>query len=1037
MTTLEFLKLLFGTLEASPLWLVFWARSGTRSFPINDLLGAATYAMEQGQREDVYFAPGLQGVEPVGRARGEARTVGALPGFWLDLDIAGGAHAKEVDQLPTSEQAKLLLEKAPWQPTITVQTGGGLHAYWLLREPWVLDTPELNLAAQLASRNVHRYFIDSGRQMNVHIDNTSALNQVLRLPGTHNHKYNPANQVAVQHVDEARRYTVEEIKAGLPAQAVSTDHSATVSYLPGDLRMEEDFPPANLELIETHCAFMAHCKADATTLSEPEWFAQATIIARCQDGEKLFHERSAPHPGYNPKEAQAKLDQARKYSPRNCVSIYRDLGFAGCDSCPYRGHVKSPIRLGDESPLAQARIVIAKALVDTANDPGAMFTGAALAALVVVADKDMALMMRVREALKKLGIPLKKLEEAMKKQLRETKASGQVYRIEDNHFVMEKITLAGAVDVNLGNFHCVITEEVTRDDGAEKSKRFMLEGFHESGQPLPATEVYVQQFACLNWVLEQYGSRAVIYAGCKDHFRVAIQTCSEDVIQRTLYTHTGWRKLGNEYAYLHGGGALGHDGAVEGIEVDLGEAGLKDYFLEIPTSRSQAKSAIATSLKLLDLAPKVISAPLLAGTFLAPLGQAIKIDFSLFLVGLTGTRKSELASLAQSFWGAEFRGKNLPANWSSTSNSLEKICFLAKDALTVVDDFNPVGSQYDINAYHKKADQLLRGQGNQAGRQRMNADGTLRPTFYPRGLILGTGEDIPRGQSLRARMLVLEVQPPDVDLDVLTELQVARDDGVLAQAMAAFVQWLAPQMDTLADTLPDRKQVLRQEALEAGKAHSRTPDIIASLMIGVEMFLRFATDHGAITKDQAGTLWTVCQDAIREAAIRQANIQEEECPVQRFLELLGSAMSGGSAHLEGIKGGMPQVTPEAYGWRETTTIVNNNQVKDHRPFGKRVGWVDDAGVYLDMEVAFGVAQSLANSQGNTIAIGPKTLQKRMANKGIIVSSESGVNTKRITLAGTRVRVLHVPREALHPGITAKPELPVHFGQPQAGGNCLV
>jgi hypothetical protein len=90
-----------------------------------------------------------------------------------------------------------------------------------------------------------------------------------------------------------------------------------------------------------------------------------------------------------------------------------------------------------------------------------------------------------------------------------------------------------------------------------------------------------------------------------------------------------------------------------------------------------------------------------------------------------------------------------------------------------------------------------------------------------------------------------------------------------------------------------------------------------------------------------------------------------------------------------------------------------------------------------MEVAFGVAQSLASSQGNTIAIGPKTLQKRMANKGVIVSSESGVNTKRITLAGTRVRVLHISREALHPDITKPEELPAHFGKPNPGGNCLV
>ncbi|MGE4557444.1 MAG: hypothetical protein AB7D07_11525 [Desulfovibrionaceae bacterium] len=203
MTTLEFLKLLFGTLGAS-LWLVLWGRSGTRSFPISDLSSAAGYAIEQGQSQDIYFAPGLQAVEPLGRARGEARTVGVIPGLWLDLDVAGGAHAKEAAQLPTMEQAKLLLENAPWQPTITIHTGGGLHAYWLFQEPWVLDTSELNQAAQHLSRSFQYYFIDAGHAMGFHVDCTAPINQVLRLPGTRNHKYNPAFQVTIQQADETR-----------------------------------------------------------------------------------------------------------------------------------------------------------------------------------------------------------------------------------------------------------------------------------------------------------------------------------------------------------------------------------------------------------------------------------------------------------------------------------------------------------------------------------------------------------------------------------------------------------------------------------------------------------------------------------------------------------------------------------------------------------------------------------------------------------------------------------------------------------------
>jgi hypothetical protein len=39
----------------------------------------------------------------------------------------------------------------------------------------------------------------------------------------------------------------------------------------------------------------------------------------------------------------------------------------------------------------------------------------------------------------------------------------------------------------------------------------------------------------------------------------------------------------------------------------------------------------------------------------------------------------------------------------------------------------------------------------------MHADSSLRSVYYPRGLILVTGEDVPKGHSLRARLVVLEL----------------------------------------------------------------------------------------------------------------------------------------------------------------------------------------------------------------------------------------------------------------------------------------
>ena len=62
---------------------------------------------------------------------------------------------------------------------------------------------------------------------------------------------------------------------------------------------------------------------------------------------------------------------------------------------------------------------------------------------------------------------------------------------------------------------------------------------------------------------------------------------------------------------------------------------------------------------------------------------------------------------------------------------------------------------------------------------------------------------------------------------MLTELQGKAADGTLAKTMAAYVRWLAPQMEKLKATLPARKTALREEISGQLAVHSRTPDIIA------------------------------------------------------------------------------------------------------------------------------------------------------------------------------------------------------------------
>ena len=589
---------------------------------------------------------------------------------------------------------------------------------------------------------------------------------------------------------------------------------------------------------------------------------------------------------------------------------------------------------------------------------------------------------------------------ATAKSPQESPDAASSYRSTPRGLVWIRQSRNGPIDVRLTNFDARIVADVLEDDGVEIRRRFEIQSRLSDIQR--RFTVGAEAFASMGWVMEHLGARALVYPGfgLRDHARAAMQLLSADVPEHQVFAHTGWRNLDGVWVYLHGAGALGASGPVSGVKVALPET-LSGFELPEPPSPDALVQAVRASLRMIDVAPDRVTVPLLAAIYRAVLGGA---DFSLYLTGPTGAGKSELAALAQRHFGKDMDARHLPGSWASTANALEAIAFVAKDALLVVDDFAPGGEAKTTERAHADADRVLRAQGNRSGRLRMRSDASLQVSRPPRGLILSTGEDLPKGQSLRGRLLVCELGPSDVDWTVLTACQDLAAAGVFSQALAGFLVWVARHHDAVQTTFRSASLELRRQGTD-GRNHRRTPEIVANLGAALALFLDFARCSGVLTNAEQQQAWSRAWAALTEASSLQGQHQTGSEPAQRFLDLLRSVIASGRAHLSAPGGGRPP-GEESWGWR-----AHDGRIEAK---GERIGWVDGDQVYLDPDAAYAAVQRLGDEVGDRLNLTPQTLRKRLKEQGVLASSDGPrrMLTIRRTLDGTRREVLHLPRAAL-------------------------
>jgi len=211
--------------------------NGCRHIPVANLQGALAQVPNWVQNGlDCYFAC-AEFSTPESR---KASNAAAARAFWMDIDCSPEKAASGKGYRATADAraavARFCQGVGLVEPTHLVESGGGLHVYWVLdtsmdAEVWAIHAKQLKELAE-----AHGLRADPSR--------TADIASILRLPGTLNHKYDPPRRVVLvqagpvlngQRVLEAIRSGHARLVSTAVAAPAPIAKSASLNRQPTDL----------------------------------------------------------------------------------------------------------------------------------------------------------------------------------------------------------------------------------------------------------------------------------------------------------------------------------------------------------------------------------------------------------------------------------------------------------------------------------------------------------------------------------------------------------------------------------------------------------------------------------------------------------------------------------------------------------------------------------------------------------------------------------------------------------------------------------
>jgi len=274
-----------------------------------------------------------------------AKNAQALKSFFIDIDCGMGKPYADQAEGMSALKAFLKATKLP-KPTV-VNSGNGIHAYWVLSE--ALPSAEWKpLAEQFKMLcAMHKFEADPSV--------TADTARILRIPNTLNFK-DPQNPVPVEVLLTSPLVAISAIKDVIQTCVGGEDIFAGMTGQPFVPRQMDAMTLAlmgnNISRFKTimiksaegtGCPQLLHIYENQATIDEPLWRGGLSIAQACVDRDKAIHSLSKRHPSYSASETERKANETK--GPYTCAT-FKKLNPSACQGCPHT--FTSPIQLGKE-----------------------------------------------------------------------------------------------------------------------------------------------------------------------------------------------------------------------------------------------------------------------------------------------------------------------------------------------------------------------------------------------------------------------------------------------------------------------------------------------------------------------------------------------------------------------------------------------------------------------------------------------------------------------------------------------------------------